>query len=77
MVSFLVGYVGNYFHYVCMQIMRDQSIHQVRSHSPGMWEQLHQKVELRKAPGLASWEAVSSPHLSLIWNQASLLVDLV
>ena len=30
-----------------------------------MWEQLHQKFELRKASGLASWEAVPSSPFEL------------
>ena len=30
-----------------------------------MWEQLHQKFELRKASGLASWEAVPSSPFKL------------
>ena len=71
MVSFLVGYVRNYFQkFVCMQIMSDQSMAfsettKWGNHSPGMWEQLHQKFELRKASGLASWEAVPSSPFEL------------
>ena len=71
MVSFLVGYVRNYFQkFVCMQIMSDQSMAfsettKRGNHSPGMWEQLHQKFELRKASGLASWEAVPSSPFEL------------
>ena len=34
--------------------------HLVRNHLPGMWVQLHQKLELGKASGLDSWEAVPS-----------------
>ena len=30
-----------------------------------MWEQLHQKFELRRASGLASWEAVPSSPFEL------------
>ena len=61
MVSFLVGYVRNYFQkFVCIQILNDQRMTFSGNHSPGMWEQLHQKLELRKASGLASWEAVPS-----------------
>ena len=32
----------------------------MRNDSPGMLKQLQQKVELRKASGLDSWEAVPS-----------------
>ena len=71
MVSFLVGYVRNCFQkFVCMQIMSDQSMAfsettKRGNHSPGMWEQLHQKFELRRASGLASWEAVPSSPFEL------------
>ena len=58
MVSFLVGYVRNYFQkFVCIQILNDQSMTFSGNRSPGVWEQLHQKLELRNASGLDSWEA--------------------
>ena len=39
--------------------------HLVRNHSPGILEQLHQKLELRKASGLDSWKDVPTPTFQL------------
>ena len=83
LVSFLVGHVRNYFQkFVCMQTMSDQSM---TFSETTKWGTIHlecgnsftRSLSLEKHLAWTHGRLCHPPLLSLIWGQASSLVDLV
>ena len=83
LVSFLVGHVRNYFQkFVCMRTMSDQSM---TFSETTKWGTIHlecgnsftRSLSLEKHLAWTHGRLCHPPLLSLIWGQASSLVDLV